>query len=293
MSTRNNVPLAIFLFIGAVSLNSIKDGISKLLSAEITPVTFLSIQYMFLVVILSVPISLYFGNRALKPPKIWLQLLRGASACLGVGFYYWSVSFIHIADAIAVVFVSPLIVTALSPWLLGERQLGFRRIIAVLVGFSGVIIILQPSLAGETPGYLIALCSGLFISFFYLLNRKLAPESPLICGVFHISICSSFLLLPLLFFFSSPISASQLPYLSYFAVFSALGQIGMIAAFRLAAANIVSPFVYFQIIAATFVGYYLFGAVPNKMTWIGIFIITGAGIYIALREIKLEQKNLK
>ena len=61
----------------------------------------------------------------------------------------------------------------------------------------------------------------------------------------------------------------------------------------LAAANIVSPFVYFQIIAATFVGYYLFGAVPNKMTWIGIFIITGAGIYIALREIKLEQKNLK
>ena len=51
MSARNNVPLAIFLFIGAVSLNSIKDGISKLLSAEITPVTFLSIQYMFLVVI--------------------------------------------------------------------------------------------------------------------------------------------------------------------------------------------------------------------------------------------------
>ena len=293
MSTRNNVPLAISLFIVAVSLNAIKDGIAKLLSAEITPITILSIQYMFLVVILSVPIGLYFGKKELIPPKIWLQILRSFSACLGIGFYYWSVSFIHIADAIAVVFVSPLIVTALSPWLLGERPLGFRRIIAVLVGFSGVVVILQPSLAGETPGYLIALCSGLFISFFYLLNRKLAPESPLICGVFHISICSSFLLLPLLFFFSSPISPSQLPYLSYFAVFSALGQIGMIAAFRLAAANIVSPFVYFQIIAATFVGYYLFGAVPNKMTWIGIFIITGAGIYIALREIKLEQKNLK
>ena len=61
MSARNNVPLAIFLFIGAVSLNSIKDGISKLLSAEITPVTFLSIQYMFLVIILSVPINLSFS----------------------------------------------------------------------------------------------------------------------------------------------------------------------------------------------------------------------------------------
>ena len=65
----------------------------------------------------------------------------------------------------------------------------------------------------------------------------------------------------------------------------------MIAAFRLAAANIISPFIYAQIIAATAVGYYLFGAIPDKMTWFGILIIVGAGIYIALREIKLEQNN--
>ena len=289
MSTRNNVPLAIFLFIGAVSFNAIKDGISKLFSAEITPVTFLSIQYMFLTLILSVPISLYFGNKALIPPRILLQLLRGVSACLGVGFYYWSVGFIHIADAIAVVFVSPLIVTSLSPWLLGERPLGFRRIIAIFIGFVGVTIILRPSFTGETPGYLIALGSGIFISFFYLLNRKLAPESPLICSVFHTALCASFFLFPLLFFFSSPISRVQLPYLSSFAVLSAIGQIGMIAAFRLAAANVVSPFIYAQIIAATAVGYYLFGAIPDKMTWFGISIIVGAGIYIALREIQLEK----
>ena len=291
MSTSSNAPLAIFLFVGAVSFNAIKDGISKLLSAEITPVTFLSIQYMFLMLILFIPISFFFGNKALIPPKIGLQLLRGASACLGVGFYYWSVGFIHIADAIAVVFVSPLIVTALSPLLLGERPLGLKRIIAIIIGFCGVIIILQPSFAGKTPGYLIALCSGVFISFFYLLNRKLAPESPLICSVFHTALCASFFLLPLLLFFSSPISQTQLPYLSGFAILSAIGQIGMVAAFRLAAANVVSPFIYAQIIAATAVGYYLFGAIPNKMTWLGISIIVGAGIYIALREIQLEKKS--
>ena len=196
MSTSSNAPLAICLFVGAVSFNAIKDGISKLLSAEITPVTFLSIQYIFLMIILFIPISFFFGNKALIPPKIWLQLLRGASACLGVGFYYWSVGFIHIADAIAVVFVSPLIVTALSPLLLGERPLGLKRIIAIIIGFCGVIIILQPSFTGKTPGYLIALCSGVFISFFYLLNRKLAPESPLICSVFHTALCASFFLKP-------------------------------------------------------------------------------------------------
>ena len=65
----------------------------------------------------------------------------------------------------------------------------------------------------------------------------------------------------------------------------------MVAAFRLAAANVVSPFIYAQIIAATAVGYYLFGAIPNKMTWLGISIIVGAGIYIALREIQLEKKS--
>ena len=65
----------------------------------------------------------------------------------------------------------------------------------------------------------------------------------------------------------------------------------MIAAFKLAAANIVSPFIYAQIIAATAVGYYLFGAIPHKTTWFGILIIVGAGIYIALREIELEQNN--
>ena len=133
MSTYNRTSLGIFLFVGAVSINAVKDGISKLLSAEITPVTFLSIQYMFLVILLSIPITLYFGRCALIPPRLWLQLLRGGSACLGVGFYYWSVHFIHIADAIAVVFVSPLIVTTLSPLLLGERPLGARRIMAVLI----------------------------------------------------------------------------------------------------------------------------------------------------------------
>ena len=289
MSTRNNVPLAIFLFVGAVSFNATKDGISKLLSPEVNPVTFLSIQYIFLMLILSIPISLYFGNKALIPPKIWLQLLRGACACLGVGFYYWSVVFIHIADAIAVVFVSPLIVTALSPWLLRERPLGIRRIIAIFVGFIGVIIISQPSFTGKTPGYIIALGSGFFISFFYLLNRKLAPESPLICGVFHTALCASFFLLPMLFFFSSPLNHEQLPYLSAFAILSAIGQIGMIGAFRLAAANVVSPFIYAQIIAATAVGYYLFDAIPSKMTWFGILIIVSAGVYVALREIKIEQ----
>ncbi|GIS16002.1 MAG: hypothetical protein CM15mP117_14340 [Alphaproteobacteria bacterium] len=168
---------------------------------------------MFLVVILSVPISLYFGNRALKPPKIWLQLLRGASACLGVGFYYWSVSFIHIADAIAVVFVSPLIVTALSPWLLGERPLGFRRIIAVLVGFSGVIIILQPSLAGETPGYLIALCSGLFISFFLSFESKISTRKSTYLRSFHTSLCSSFFFYP--YYFSFQVQSPNPSYLIY------------------------------------------------------------------------------
>ena len=200
MSTYNRTSLGIFLFVGAVSINAVKDGISKLLSAEITPVTFLSIQYMFLVILLSIPITLYFGRSALIPPRPWLQLLRGGSACLGIGFYYWSVHFIHIADAIAVVFVSPLIVTTLSPLLLGERPLGARRIMAVLVGFIGVIIIVQPSFTGQTPGYLIALGSGFFISFFYLLNRKLSQESPLICSVFHTALCASFFLLPLLFF---------------------------------------------------------------------------------------------
>lgn len=291
MSTYNRTSLGIFLFVGAVSINAVKDGISKLLSAEITPVTFLSIQYMFLVILLSIPITLYFGRRALIPPRLWLQLLRGGSACLGVGFYYWSVHFIHIADAIAVVFVSPLIVTTLSPLLLGERPLGARRIMAVLIGFIGVIIILQPSFTGQTPGYLIALGSGFFISFFYLLNRKLSQESPLICSVFHTALCASLFLLPLLFFYASPIHQSQLPLLASFAIFSAFGQIGMIAAFRLAAANIISPFIYAQIIAATAVGYYLFGAIPDKMTWFGILIIVGAGIYIALREIKLEKNN--
>ena len=63
----------------------------------------------------------------------------------------------------------------------------------------------------------------------------------------------------------------------------------MIGAFRLAAANVVSPFIYAQIIAATAVGYYLFDAIPSKMTWFGILIIVSAGVYVALREIKIEQ----
>ena len=283
-----NPTFGISLMIAAMAVNATKDGMAKLLGASYTPLTILLIQFIVTSGVL-VPLVIHNnGARALIPNRLTVQVLRSFFVAVGVGMYYWAINFIHIADATAMVFVAPLIVTALSPWVLGE-PLGMRRTIAVIIGFLGVLVILRPTMEGDRSGYFIALASGVFLAAFYMASRKLADTTPIMASTFHNSFIAMILLLPFLALYWVPPKMDDLALLAGFTSLATIGQILMVGAFSFAGASIISPFLYTQIIWATTVGYILFETLPDQWGWVGIAIVASAGVYIAIREIKLKE----
>lgn len=285
---QTNTHLGISLMVAAMAFNATKDGMAKLLALSYTPLTILLIQFIVSSLILAPLVIHKSGIRALWPNQLPAQFLRAAFVSAGVGLYYWAINFIHIADATAMVFVAPLIVTALSPWVLGEA-LGMRRTIAVAIGFIGVLVILRPTMEGDRTGYFIALGSGVFLSAFYMANRKLAGTTPILASTFYTSILSVILLLPFLSLYWVEPKIEDLGIFTSFTLIAIIGQILMVAAFSFAGASIIAPFVYTQIIFATTIGYIIFGAIPDQWSWVGIAIVAVAGVYIAVREIKLKE----
>ncbi len=284
---RINPVLGISLMSAAMAINSSKDGIAKLLAGSYSPLTLLFIQFVATSIILAPIVAKQSGIHHLVPNSLIPQILRSTFVALGVGLFYWAVNFIDIADATAMVFIAPLIVTALSPSILSE-PIGFKRTCAVIIGFIGVLIILRPSFDGERTGYFIALGAGIFIAAYYITNRKLANEASVLASTFYTSSLGTIMLVPLLWYFWTMPLINDIWILLGFAVLATLGQIFMIGAFSLAAASIIAPFVYTQIIWATIIGYLLFDAFPDEWSWFGILIVVAAGIYIAIREIKIK-----
>jgi drug/metabolite transporter (DMT)-like permease len=280
--------LGISLMIASMAINSSKDGIAKLLASNYSPLTILFIQFIATSLILAPVVIQKNGARYLVPNRLLPQMLRSLFVALGVGLFYWAINFINIADATAMLFVAPLIVTALSPSILGE-PIGRRRTIAVIIGFLGVLVILRPTMDGDRTGYFIALSAGIFIAAYYISNRKLASEASILASTYYTSILGAIIISPILPLFWTTPDINDFWILLGFVVLATLGQIFMIGAFNFAAANIIAPFVYTQIIWATIIGYLLFNTFPDIWGWIGIAIVVIAGIYIAFREISLAK----
>ena len=185
------------------------------------------------------------------------------------------------------IFLAPLVVTALSPVVLGEA-LGVRRTIAVIIGFLGIVLILRPAFDGDPKGYIIGLAAGFSIGLFYIATRKLAAYTPQIVAAAYTPLIGAFLIAPLApFFWTTPVAADG-GMIAAFLVLATLGQVMMISAFSYAPANIIAPFQYSQIIGAIGFSVIVFGDFPGPWTWSGIALIAGAGIYIAVRETKIK-----
>ena len=285
---KKNPLLGISLMLAAMAANSSKDGIAKLLASNYSPLTILFIQFVTTSLILAPIVIKKNGVCRLIPDKLLPQALRSSFIVFGLGLFYWAINSINIADATAMVFVAPLIVTALSPAILGE-PIGLRRTISVIIGFIGVLIILRPTMDGDRTGYFIALGAGIFLAAYYIANRKLANEAPILASTFYTSFLGAIILSPLLLIFWNAPGIRDFWILFGFTTLATLGQIFIIGAFSFAAANIIAPFVYTQIIWATMIGYLLFDAFPDKWGWVGIAIVIAAGVYIAIREINLKK----
>ena len=284
-------PLIGILFVStALSINAVKDGVAKLLGDYYPPLMLVWIHLAFTCLLLMPLVFKKYGRTVLFPKKFGIQVLRSTLFVLGISLFYWSLNYIPLADTTSMVFIAPIVVTALSPIILGEK-LGLHRSLAVLVGFVGVYIILRPEFSGDRFGYILGLGAGSCLGMFYMANRKLAEYQPQLVAVTYTAVFGTLLLLPTLPFVWIIPRPSDSALLTSFVLLAIIGQIFLISAFSYTKASTLAPFQYTQLIAATIVGVIVFDTFPDQTTWLGIFLIVVSGLYIALREAMITQKG--
>jgi drug/metabolite transporter (DMT)-like permease len=280
--------LGISIMVASMALFSVKDGIAKTLILDIHPAQMIWMQYGSTFVAFALLTMPRHGWQAFLPTPFLTQFWRGLSAVAGVGMFYWALAFIPLAEVAAMALTAPLVVTALSPFMLNEH-IGVRRIIAVVIGFIGVLVILRPGFGSDVQGLIIAFFSGILFGFNFIGNRLVAHHHPPFLNIAYNVLAGTILLTPAMPFVWSDIPAEKYSTLAGFLVLALLGHGLMVVAFKYAAASVVAPYQYTMIIFASLVGYVIFGDFPGTVTWVGIALIIGSGIFIAVREDRLKK----
>lgn len=287
-----NALLGIVIMISAMALFTIKDAFAKMMVLEISPVQIIWMQMTFTLFILAVVTMRKHGLAVFLPKPFFLQLLRGLAAVGGIGSFYWALVYIPFTDASAMILIAPLVVTALSPLLLGEK-IGIRRILAVVLGFVGVLLILRPGFRGDLFGYSIALTTGVLYGLNYIGNRKLGNLHPPLVNIAHTVLFGAVILAPVMpFVWVNPLPTHNVN-LTAFLVISLLGHSCMVSAFRFGQATVIAPYQYTVILFASLIGYFYFSTFPDLLTWAGIALIVASGIFIAMRESSLAKAREK
>ena len=265
----------------------VMDGFAKYLSADL-PVLQITWARYFFTVAFTLPVMFFFYNKQLvRSDKPKLQILRGLILlCANICFFY-AISIIPLAKALTLAFVAPLIVTAFSPMLLGEK-VGVRRWTAVIIGFIGSLVVIRPGFLEINLASLAALGTGIMYGFYLIITRKLSTsDNPLLTllltGLVGLIAVSG--IIP--FVWVNP-SASQWSMMAGIGVFACIGHLFLILSLKYADASKLAPLGYTEIIPNVIIGYYFFGNIPDNWTFLGLFIIVISGIYISRREANIK-----
>ena len=276
--------LAIGLMIAAMTIMPGIDVIAKFLGQQGLPVLMIVWGRMFFSMALTLPIMLAkHGSGALIPDNPWVQTARGLFLVTATGTFFWALKFMPIADTLAIFFVQPLIITLLSPWVLGET-VGVRRWAALIVGFVGTLIIIRPGFQEINPGVPLALAAGASLAVYMLLTRKIAGKTDAIITTFHTNVAGTVITSVLLiWFWHTPLSHQWL-LMALLAAIAASGHYLVVRAYDHGEASLLAPLGYTEMIVATWAGWYFFGDFPDRWTFMGTAILIASAIYIAQRE---------
>ena len=261
----------------------IMDGFAKYLSADL-PVLQITWARYFFTVVFTFPLMFFFFKKYLvwtDKPK--LQLIRGLILLTANISFFYSISVISLPKALTLAFVAPLVVTAFSPFFLGE-SVGYRRWAAVIIGFIGSLVVIRPGFVEINLASLAALGTGIMYGFYLIITRKLSTsDNPLLTllltGVVGAIIATTFM--P--FVWVSP-TFNQWSIMAAIGLFACIGHLFIILSLKYADASKLAPFSYFEIVTNIIIAYYFFGDFPESWTFLGLFIIVFSGIYILRRE---------
>jgi drug/metabolite transporter (DMT)-like permease len=278
-----SVPAGIALVCAGMLCLSVNDALAKWLGAFYSP-----LQIIFLRAVVGLPLAAAVvlgvrGRAAFATRHPVLHLVRGAMYVAAAFTFFLGLQHLPLAEATAIAFASPILVTGLSALLLKE-SVGPRRWAAVLAGFAGVLIIVRPGSESFQPAALLPLASALLYALVMISARRIGASESMWTMMFYV------IAGPLLFSaFMVPLvwrvpAWEHMPYFVAIAVFGTAAITLISQGFRVAPAAVVAPFDYTGLIWAALFGWMFWREVPDLWTVAGAAVIAASTLYIGYRE---------
>ena len=308
-STERSAAFGILCALAATVFFSLNDLSIKFLSGDypLHQIVFVRAAIALLITLLII-MPLDGGLVALKTRRPMIHLVRGMCVVVANSAFFAAIVVMPLANASAIFFVAPLFITGLSMLFLKE-VVGFRRWVAVVVGLLGVVLVVRPTGAEFTAMMLLPVIAALAYATLQILTRHTGMSERASTMSFYIQL--TFLLVTgglALALGDGRFAGSENEALEFFLrpwimpptidglIMLALGGVSACAgylisqAYRGTDAGVVAPYEYTTLLLAVFWGIMIWGEWPALSTWIGIVLIAGSGIFVALREAKLDAK---
>lgn len=276
----------IFILLSSVIFAPLTQTATKFLAGDFPVfqiILFRSLGHAFWMLLFFLP---QHGLGMFRANRPWLQLARSALLFSSTMLWITAVSAVPLATAGAINFTAPVFVVILSIPMLRER-VGLHRWGAVLLGFAGALIVIQPGGAGFQIEFLLLLGAACLFAIYQILTRMGAGADSDATSSFYtvlVGLIAGLLVAP--WNYVPPAPGDWIAW----GAFAAIGLLGgirhylVVKAYARAPASVISPFFYCELVGVTLLGFMVFGDIPPSTTWAGAALIVACGLYIAHRE---------
>jgi len=282
-NSENNL-IGIGLMAGGMLSLVLMDALAKwLVEADMSPIQLLAMRSWIIIPVMLLFLFVRGELKVLKTRRPVAHAVRGGLGLAAPLCFFLALKQLPLADATVVFFSSTFILTALSA-LVFKEQVGIHRWGAVITGFCGVLIAVNPEGSGDLSAYFLVLCAAFTYVLLLLSGKRLSEQDSVISLVFSFNLMVgllSSLLLPLMWV---AVSLSGIGILTVLALLAICGHILLTLAFSRAQVSAIAPFEYTSLVWATLVGYLVWQDIPSTRVWIGASIIIASGLYVIHRE---------
>ena len=234
--------------------------------------------------ILFIPLMLrQYGKLFVTPKSPKMQVMRGIFLTATNLFFVAAIIDNPIPVALAIVFIDPILIMFMSSIFLGEK-FGKMRLIASIIGFIGVLIVMNPRPSSFNPSLLFALGAGFCFASYQIITKTTSKGDGAVLTSFYTGVVGMLFVLPIAALNLSWPSAELWPYILLMGSASALGHYIIILAFRHGEASLIGNFGYFELVAAGVLNYFIFQFIPEWREVWGMIVIVGSGLFISYRE---------
>ena len=283
MAAENTNMKGVAFALAGFAVFSIHDAVIKALGSDYAP-----FQILFFSVLLSFPFATLMLMRdrdpgTLRPVNPGWVAVRTVAGTLTAGAAFYSFSVLPLAQVYAFIFAAPLLITVLSIPVLGER-VGIHRWIAVLLGLTGVLIVLRPGAEPLTAGHIAGLVAAAGSATVSVITRRIGAQERAAVLMLYPMMTNVVLMGAILPFVYKPLPLEHFGLLALLSLLGFTGGLCVIAAYRNGDAAAIAPMQYSQIIWGALLGFFFFMETPDRNTAIGASVIILSGIYVVIRE---------